>query len=139
MEICSSFRCAVTHHTCSAALLRAKCSFHCSVRLCKTGSQQAVCHCNYTYGDLHLENWFDEGRITSMRKRVKLLCKSLAFGCFVLYQQLRSYRNFSGCADMLCLAFEMFWTGYPLLLCCNFSEYCNNVPSALAQRHFPEH
>ena len=56
METCSSYRCAVTHHRCSAALLRtsfrAKYIFHCSVLLCKTGSQQAVCHCSYTCGDL---------------------------------------------------------------------------------------
>ena len=52
MDICSIYRCAVTHQKCSAALLRAKCSFHCSVLLCKTSSQQAVCHCSYTYGDL---------------------------------------------------------------------------------------
>ena len=52
MEICSSYRCPVTHHTCSATLFRAKCNPHCSVLLCKTGSQQAVCHCSYTYGDL---------------------------------------------------------------------------------------
>ena len=31
---------------------RAECSPHCSVLLCKKGSQQAVCHCSYTYGDL---------------------------------------------------------------------------------------
>ncbi len=52
MEICSSYRCAVTQHQCTAALLRAKCSPHCSVLLCKTGLQQALCHCNHTYGDL---------------------------------------------------------------------------------------
>ena len=45
MEICSSYRCPVTHHTCSATLFRAKCNPHCSVLLCKRGSQQAVCHC----------------------------------------------------------------------------------------------
>ena len=52
MEICSSYRCAVTKQQSTAARFRAKCSFHCSVLLCKTGSQQAVCHCSYTYGDL---------------------------------------------------------------------------------------
>ena len=52
MEICSSYRCPVTHHICSAARIRAKCNPNCSVLLCKTGSQQAVCHCSYTYGDL---------------------------------------------------------------------------------------
>ena len=36
----------------SAARFRAKCNPHCSVLLCKTGSQQAVCHCSYTCGDL---------------------------------------------------------------------------------------
>ena len=51
-ETCSSYRCAVTHHKCSAALFIAKCSFHCSVLLCKTGSQQAVCQCSYIYGDM---------------------------------------------------------------------------------------
>ena len=44
METCSSDRCAAT--------FRAKCNFHCSVLLCKTGSQQAVFHCSYIYGDL---------------------------------------------------------------------------------------
>jgi len=29
MEICSSYRCAVTHHKCSAALFTAKCNPHC--------------------------------------------------------------------------------------------------------------
>ncbi len=52
MEIWPSYRCAVTQHQRTAALFRAKCSPHCSVLLCKTGSQQAVCHCSYTYGDL---------------------------------------------------------------------------------------
>ena len=42
----------MTQHQCTAALFRAKCTLHCSVLLCKTGSQQAVCHCSYTYGDL---------------------------------------------------------------------------------------
>ena len=40
METYSSYRCAVSQHKCSAALFRAKCSFHCSVLLSKTGSQQ---------------------------------------------------------------------------------------------------
>ena len=52
VEICPSYRCAVTQHTCSATLFRVKCNPHCSVLLCKTGSQQAVCNCSYTYGDL---------------------------------------------------------------------------------------
>ena len=52
VETCSLYRCAVTQHQCLAALFRAKCSPLCSVLLCKTGSQQAVCHCSYTYGDL---------------------------------------------------------------------------------------
>ena len=52
MDSCSSCRCAVTQHQCSAAKFRAKCNPHCSVLLCKTGLQQAVCHCSYTYGDL---------------------------------------------------------------------------------------
>ncbi|DBA88309.1 TPA: hypothetical protein ACH3X1_016528 [Trebouxia sp. C0004] len=52
METCSSYRCAVTQHICIAALFRAKCSFHFSVLLCKTGSQQARFLCDYTYGDL---------------------------------------------------------------------------------------
>ena len=52
MEICSLYRCPVTHHICSATLFRAKCNPHCSVLLCKRGSHQALCHCRYTYGDL---------------------------------------------------------------------------------------
>ncbi len=41
MDICSSYRCAVTQQKCTTALLRAKGNPHCSVLLCKTGSQQA--------------------------------------------------------------------------------------------------
>ena len=52
MEICCTSECAMTQHKCSAALFRAKCTQHCSVLLCKTGSQQAVFHCSYTYGDV---------------------------------------------------------------------------------------
>jgi len=52
VEICSSYIDAVTQHQCIAALLRARCSPHCSVLVCKTGSQQPLCHCKYTYGDM---------------------------------------------------------------------------------------
>ncbi len=38
-------------HKCTAALFKAKSSPHCSVLLCKTGSQQTVSHCSYTYGN----------------------------------------------------------------------------------------
>ena len=41
LEICSSYRCAVTQHQCTAALFKAKCNPHRSVLLCKTGSQHA--------------------------------------------------------------------------------------------------
>ncbi len=52
MEACSSRRCAVTQHQCTAALFRAKCSPNCSVLLCKSGSSKAVWPCNNTYGYL---------------------------------------------------------------------------------------
>ena len=52
MEMCSSHRCAVTQHQCTAARFRAKCSPHCSMLLSKTGSQQAFCHCRFSYGHL---------------------------------------------------------------------------------------
>ncbi len=43
MEICSSYRCAVTHHKCTAALFRARRITHCSVLLCKQShSRQCV-------------------------------------------------------------------------------------------------
>ncbi len=42
MEICSSYRCAVTQQQSTAALFRAQCNPLYSVLLCKTGSQQAV-------------------------------------------------------------------------------------------------
>ncbi len=48
MEICSSYRCAVSPQKCSVALVKAKCIPHCSVMRCKTGSQQALCHYSYT-------------------------------------------------------------------------------------------
>ena len=41
MEVCSSYRYAVSQQKCTAALGRAHCIPHCSVLLCKTGSQQA--------------------------------------------------------------------------------------------------
>jgi len=40
MKICCSDRCAVTQQQCTAALVLARCTPHCSVLLCKTGSQQ---------------------------------------------------------------------------------------------------
>ncbi len=52
MEICSSYRCPVTQHKCIATLFRARCNYHRSVLLCKTGSHKAVCHCRFNYGDL---------------------------------------------------------------------------------------
>ncbi len=51
MEICLSYRCAVTQHQCTAALFRAKCSPHCSVRLKQAHSRQCVTAL-YIYGDL---------------------------------------------------------------------------------------
>ncbi len=56
IEICSSSIGAVTQDQCTADLFRAKCSPHCSVLLCKTGSQQPLCHCKYTYGDILFTN-----------------------------------------------------------------------------------
>ena len=41
MKICCSYRCAVTQHQCTATLFLAKSNPHCSVLLCKTGSQHA--------------------------------------------------------------------------------------------------
>ena len=41
LEICCSYRCAVTQHQCTAALLKAKCIALCKELLGKTGSQQA--------------------------------------------------------------------------------------------------
>ncbi len=52
MEFCSSYRCAGSQHKCSAAFVQGKMQSHCSVLPCKAGSQQAVCHCNHTYGGL---------------------------------------------------------------------------------------
>jgi len=42
----------VTEHQCIAPLFKAKCNPQCSMLLCKTGPQQALSHCSYTYGDL---------------------------------------------------------------------------------------
>ena len=52
VEICSSYRCAMTQNKCTAALFRAKRNPQGLLLLCKTCSQQAVCHCIYTCGDL---------------------------------------------------------------------------------------
>ena len=51
-KICCSYRCAVTQHQCSATLLLAKCCTQGSLLLSNTGSQQALCQCTYTCGDL---------------------------------------------------------------------------------------
>ena len=41
MKICCSYKCAMTHHQCTAALILAICIHHCPVLLCNTGSQHA--------------------------------------------------------------------------------------------------
>ena len=41
VETCPLYRCAVSQLKCTAALIWAKCIRHCSVLLCKTGSEQA--------------------------------------------------------------------------------------------------
>ena len=46
VKICSSHRCALTHHQCPAALFRAKCCPHCSVLLSKSGLHQACITAN---------------------------------------------------------------------------------------------
>ena len=52
LEICSSYRCAVMQHQSTSALVQAEQLFHCSVLQSKTGSQLALCLCNYTHVDL---------------------------------------------------------------------------------------
>ena len=52
VEISSSYKCAVNQRSCTAALVRARCIPHCSVLLCRTGPQQALCQCSYTCGVL---------------------------------------------------------------------------------------
>ena len=52
VDICSSHRCAVMQHKCTAALVKAEYLPHCSMLLCNTGSQQVLYPCNQTYGDL---------------------------------------------------------------------------------------
>ncbi len=52
LHLSSSYRCAVSEHQCTAALLRATSAPQCSLLPCKTGSQFALCHCVYTYADL---------------------------------------------------------------------------------------
>ena len=52
MEIWSSYRCAVSQHQCTAALLRAEQAPQCSVLVWTTGSQHTLGLCSYTYGDL---------------------------------------------------------------------------------------
>ena len=54
VETCSSCRCAVTQHQCTATQALVKCAPYCPVLLCKTVSQQALCHCRYTYEGLLL-------------------------------------------------------------------------------------
>ena len=52
VKICCSYKCAVTQHQSTAALVLAKCSPHCSVLLCKTGSQHAPYRCSDSCEDL---------------------------------------------------------------------------------------
>ncbi len=42
MKICCSYKCAVTHHQCTAALVWAKCISHCPVLLCKQAHSMLV-------------------------------------------------------------------------------------------------
>ena len=44
VEVCSSYRCAVNQHSCTAALVRARCIPHGSVLLCKTGTASMQLH-----------------------------------------------------------------------------------------------
>ncbi len=74
MQVCCSYRYAVTHNQCPATLVLAKCTSHRSVMLCKIGSQQPgvaaitpdkdlvfvqVCrdprpvHCSTDFGKIH--------------------------------------------------------------------------------------
>ena len=84
MEMCSSYRCAVTQPQCAAASFRAKWSPQCSVLLCKTGSQQAVCHCSHICGDaLFIQMCSNPAPSTAALSRAKcsphcskLLCKT---------------------------------------------------------------
>ncbi len=66
MEICSSYRCAVTQHQCTAALFRSECNPHCSLLMCKSDSQQTVCHCSYTYEDMLLHTGASTPRYCSI-------------------------------------------------------------------------
>ena len=43
-------QCALTQHQCTAARFRAKCSPHCSLLLCKTGSKTGSVPLQYAYG-----------------------------------------------------------------------------------------
>ncbi len=101
MKLCSSCRCAMTQHQCTATLFRTKCSLHvwakciphCSVVLCKSGSQQAcvtatppmeICssyrcawsgHCNTVQGKMQcplisaaLQDWLAADSMIHLRR-----------------------------------------------------------------------
>ncbi|DBB02780.1 TPA: hypothetical protein ACH3X1_013612 [Trebouxia sp. C0004] len=103
MEICCTYRCAVTQHKCSAALFKAECNPHCSVLLCKPGSQQEVCHCSYTFGDLlFIRCALTQHKCSAERFRAK--CSP---HCSVLVYKTGSQQEVCHCSytfgDLLCM------------------------------------
>ena len=79
----------------TAALVKAEKLPCCPVLLCKTGSQQALCHCNYTYADLlFIQVCSDatpmhcstgQGKIASLLFSAALLTKLTAILCHCNY------------------------------------------------------
>ncbi len=111
IEICSAYRCAVTQHKCSAALFRAKCNPHCSVLLCKTGLQQALCQCIYTYGDLLCIQVYSAASQGKMHPHCLVrLCKTgsqqAVCHCSDTYRDLLCIQVCSDPAQMQCSTFQ---------------------------------
>jgi len=101
-KLCCSYRCAVSQHQCTAALVLAKRSPHCSVLPCKTGSQHALCHCNYTYAALMLIQSVHSASTNALQHWFLQKCNP---HCSVLLcktgSQHAPYRCSDSCEDLL--------------------------------------
>ena len=138
MEIHSSCRCAVTQYQCGAALLKAKCNPHCSVPLCKTGSQQAVFDCSYTYGDqLFIQVCSDPAQmhcsIVQSKMQFPLLSAALqsrlTAGSVSLQSHLWSFALHTG-VQRLCTNAPQLSTGQK----CNPTVWCCSVKQAHSKK-----
>ena len=150
MEICCSYRCAVTQQQCTAALGRANCIPHCSAAL-QNRLTAGLGHCNYTYGDLLFIQVCSDttamhcstGQINWIPHCSKLLCKTgsqlvwvtaitpmeicCSYRCAVTQQQCTAALGRANCiphcSKLLCkTGSQLVWVTAitPMEICCSY-------------------